>query len=196
MANLPLAFAELLGGGVFLVAGISGSSIADVVEGHVTMHPLAPDTGSVAAGAAPGAGGTAVGPLPGVTRWERTDEGVDASATPGSPVRAIMGGVVSAILPNWYAGQPLVIVDTPGLPSGATGIYYAEQISPNVHIGQQVQAGEQIGTVAQTGTGLEIGFSKGVLTLAKATTGYVEGQVTQAGLAFRSFLKSIGVGGL
>lgn len=189
MANLPLAFAELLGGGVFLVAGVSGSSIADVVEGHVTMHPLSPgNAGTSAAGAAPPSAGGTSSPLPGLTSWGRTDQGVDASATPGSPVRAIVGGVVSAIVPNWYRGQPMVVIDTPGLPGGATGIYYAEQLSPSVHIGQTVQAGEQIGTVAPSGTGLELGFASGIRTLAQATTGYVEGQATRAGQLFRSFL--------
>lgn len=61
MANLPLAFAELLGGGVLAIAGISGASIADVIRGHVTMHPLAagggqaPPTAPAAPTGAPGA---------------------------------------------------------------------------------------------------------------------------------------------
>jgi hypothetical protein len=37
VANLPLAFAELLGGGVLLTAGISGQPIQDVFAGKVTL---------------------------------------------------------------------------------------------------------------------------------------------------------------
>ena len=40
MANLPLAFAELLGGGVLVTAGVSGSSIPDVFAGAVSLKPF------------------------------------------------------------------------------------------------------------------------------------------------------------
>lgn len=172
--DLALTMGALLAGAVVIDYGVKSFKTA---------------TASASGGSTPSTPtGSGTSPLPGVTKWERTDQGVDASAKPGSPVRAIVSGVVSAIIPNWYQGQPAVVIDSPNLPGGATGIYYAEQLSPNVHVGQHLNAGEQIGTVAQQGTGLEIGFSKGVLTLAQATGGYVEGQVTHAGELMRQFL--------
>lgn len=54
MANLPLAFAELLAGGILIDAGIKGASIADVVKGSATAQPLdlgGTDQGASSAGA-------------------------------------------------------------------------------------------------------------------------------------------------
>lgn len=48
MANLPLAFAEVVAGGVILLAGISGESIGDIIRGQFTIQPL---TGGTAANA-------------------------------------------------------------------------------------------------------------------------------------------------
>lgn len=198
--NQALGFGLLATGGVLLVKAVTGSSFAQVIQGHPAavsstgQNLLAGGVGGAGqsiAGVAAGKGGA--NPLPGVTSWGRTDQGVDASATPGSAVRAVVSGVVTDIIPNFYSGQPSVVVSSTGLPSGATGIYYAEQLSPTVQVGQTVQAGEQIGTVAASGTGLEIGFASGSSTLAQGTTGYVEGEVTKAGQAFRSFLASLGV---
>jgi murein DD-endopeptidase MepM/ murein hydrolase activator NlpD len=200
MANLPLAFAELLAGGIMLTAGISdpNGSISNVIEGLDTGKLASFNTGSSSSSATGGSVAAAGGasPLPGVTSWGRTDQGVDASAKPGSPVAAVVSGTVTSIIPNFYSGQPAVFVSSTGLPSGATGIYYAEQLTPSVKVGDTVQAGQPIGSVAATGTGLEIGFASGAQTLARATTGYTEGEITHAGQAFRSFLQSLGVAGL
>jgi murein DD-endopeptidase MepM/ murein hydrolase activator NlpD len=134
-------------------------------------------------------------PFPGGAQQGRTDMGVDFSATPGSAVDAIGAGVVTAIIKNWYKGQPLIEERLTSGPNKGQYVYYAEQIKSLVNIGQQVKAGQRIGTVAQQGTGLELGFgAAGGKTLAQATTGYHEGQVTPAGQAFAQFLKSIGSG--
>lgn len=119
----------------------------------------------------------------------RTDQGVDFSAPPGSSVLAIGKARIAGIVPNWYKGQPLVYYKLLDGPRKGQYIYAAEQITPTVRVGQVVNAGQPIGRVAASGTGLELGFatSSGA-TLAQSTTGYVEGQVTAAGDAFRSFL--------
>jgi murein DD-endopeptidase MepM/ murein hydrolase activator NlpD len=183
-----------MGGAIILDAAVKGDSIGNVVRGIAQQQPIGGGSstggGTTSGGSASVSGG---GPLPTGATWERTDQGVDASATPGSPVKAIVSGVVSMIVPNWYQGQPAVYITSSGLPGGATGIYYAEQISPNVHVGQQVSAGQTIGTVAGSGTGLEIGFLKGARTLAQATTGYAEGAVTGAGQLMHQFLANAGV---
>ncbi|HEY5189919.1 MAG TPA: hypothetical protein VII87_12840, partial [Solirubrobacteraceae bacterium] len=51
---------------------------------------------------------TYIDPLRYVTRWERTDQGVDASMPVGAPILAPCTIKILAIIPGWYAGQPLV----------------------------------------------------------------------------------------
>lgn len=185
--NLPLVFAAILAGAVLIDYGVKNAKAA---------FANSPSSGSSGGSSSSAAGPTITSgqaPLPHGATWERTDQGRDASAPAGSPITAIAAGVVSEIVPDFYAGQPAVVIDSPGLPGGATGIYYAEQLIPGVHQGEQIQAGQQIGTVAQQGSGLEFGFWKNGQTLAQATTGYVEGEVTAAGELFDHFLTSLGV---
>src|SRR6185312_17484795 len=98
-------FAELLGGGVLLTAGISGQSIADVFSGDISLKPFdAAAPGQVAAGGGPAAGGPgAANPFAAARglRLGRTDQGVDATMQPGSPIGAIAPSRVVRIDPNW-----------------------------------------------------------------------------------------------
>lgn len=55
VANLPLAFAEMIGGGIILLAGISGESIGNVVRGQFTIQPLVTGGSTATSGAAPSA---------------------------------------------------------------------------------------------------------------------------------------------
>ena len=184
--RLPLVFGAIVAGAVVIDYGVRSA------KGALTSSSSGSGGGAVGTATAPQISGKA--PLPaGRVTWERTDQGRDAAGQPGDPITALVSGVVSEILPTFSNGQPAVVISSPGLPGGASGIYYAEQINPNVQVGQQVQAGEQIGTVAPSGTGLEFGFWKNGRTLAQATTGYVEGQVTAAGQLFDGFLHQLGV---
>jgi hypothetical protein len=83
MANLVLSFAELLAGAVLVDAAVKGDSIANVIKGQATMHPLAgagsgSGSGSGSANVAPG---SYTNPVPGAT-LSRTDEGVDYTLGP------------------------------------------------------------------------------------------------------------------
>jgi len=139
----------------------------------------------------PSSNGQYVHPLPGA-RIGRTDMGVDASAAPGTPIRAIGDSKVLEVQPNWYKGQPYVSLELQSGPHAGKIYYVAEQISPGVHAGQFVRGGHAIGHVASQGTGLEMGWgSKGGKTLAQATTGYSEGAETSAGKNFAGFLKGL-----
>lgn len=212
MANLPLAFAELLVGAILVDAGIKGASPADVVKGIAKQTPFDSTSGATVAGAAGGVAagvagiaGAAVpggasaggyvdpfGGASGVTTG-RTDQGVDYSAPTGTAINAIGAGKIVDIIPNWYAGQPWIeeLLST-GSHAGEY-VYYAEQLTPSVQVGDTVAAGERVGTVAASGTGLELGFgAPGGQTLARSTTGYTEGQATTAGTLFKRFLASLG----
>jgi murein DD-endopeptidase MepM/ murein hydrolase activator NlpD len=133
-----------------------------------------------------------VNPLPGFTKG-RTDQGVDYSAKPGTPIRAIGNAKVLGIEPNWFQGQPYVYYRLTDGPQAGRIVYVAEQITPQVKVGQTVRAGQRIGVYAPSGTGIETGFgtSSGA-TQARVTSGYTEGQETPAGVQARRFLASLG----
>lgn len=117
----------------------------------------------------------------------RTDQGVDAHAAPGTPIHAINDSVVREVVPNWYAGQPLVLMQLTAGPDKGKYWYVSEQITHAAHVGQVVRRGDVVAQYAPTGTGIEIGWGSphsGSRTLAGATTGYHEGDVTPAGQDF------------
>jgi murein DD-endopeptidase MepM/ murein hydrolase activator NlpD len=123
----------------------------------------------------------------------RTDQGVDLNMKPGSPIRALGDSKVVRIVPNWYSGQPLILMQLTSGPQAGKYWYAAEQISPTVREGQSVRAGQVIGTYAQSGTGIEAGWGSPntphmTLATAPGHGGYTEGQVTPEGASFRSFL--------
>lgn len=123
--------------------------------------------------------------------WERTDEGVDASMTPGSPLEAFAPSTVMGIVP-FYAGQPAILFRiNSGLLAGKWW-YLAEQVTPAVVTGQTVAAGQTVATYAPAGTGIEIGWwtPDGGYPLAHAK--YHEGDATPAGADFRFLLQALG----
>jgi hypothetical protein len=136
---------------------------------------------------------TYIDPLQYVTVWERTDQGVDASMRIGSPILAPCTIKVLAIEPGWYAGQPLVYFELLDGPDAGKVQYVAEQITDIARPGSVLQQGQAVARFAPSGTGIEYGWStlNGV-TLARATTGYEEGQATPAGQSIRAWLNRLG----
>lgn len=134
-----------------------------------------------------------IDPLQYVNHWERTDQGVDANMPVGAPILAPGPVKILAIIPDWYAGQPLVYFELlDGLQAGQVQ-YVAEEITDIAPAGSVLQQGQVIARYAPSGTGIEYGWStlNGV-TLARATTGYEEGQVTPAGVYIRDWLNALG----
>ncbi len=126
----------------------------------------------------------------------RTDMGVDFCLNPGEPIRAVGNGIVVGIDRNWFENQPYVWYELNGGPDAWHFVYVAEQIRPLVRPGQTVSAGQPIARYASHGTCIETGWSAADgATLAQATTGYKEGQITPAGVSFAHFLISLGVAG-
>ena len=139
---------------------------------------------------------TYTNPLPYVTccgRWERTDQGVDATMPVGSPIVAPSRVKILGVEPDWYAGQPLVYFELLAGRQAGQIQFVAEQITSIAPVGSFVPKGGVIARYARSGTAIEYGWStiNGV-TLAKATTGYEEGQVTPAGVYMRNWLNSLG----
>jgi hypothetical protein len=141
--------------------------------------------------AAPVTNTTYINPLRFVTRWGRTDQGVDASMPVGAPILAPCRIKILAIVPNWFAGQPLVYFELLQGPDAGRIQYVAEQITNIAH--GFLQQGQPIARYASSGTSIEYGWStiNGV-TLAMATSGYTEGQVTPAGRSIRAWLNALG----
>jgi hypothetical protein len=143
--------------------------------------------------AAPVTNATYVDPLQYVNVWERTDQGVDAQLPVGAPILAPGSVKILAIIPNWYAGQPLVYFELLDGPDAGRVQYVAEQITHIARPGSILAQGQTIATYAKSGTAIEYGWSTpNGITLARATTGYEEGEVTPAGRSMRVWLNGIG----
>ncbi len=137
--------------------------------------------------------GSYIDPLQFVNLWERTDQGVDATMPVGAPILAPSRVKILAIEPDWYLGQPLVYWELLAGPDAGLEQYVAEEITDIAPPGSILQQGQVIARYASSGTGIEYGWSTpdGV-TLAVATTGYEEGEVTTAGVSMRNWLNSLG----
>jgi hypothetical protein len=136
---------------------------------------------------------TYIDPLQYVNHWERTDQGVDANLPVGAPILAPCPVKILAVIPDWYAGQPLIYFELLDGADAGKVQYVAEQITDLAQPGSILQQGQAIARYAASGTGIEYGWStlNGV-TLARATTGYEEGQVTPAGQNMRDWLNALG----
>lgn len=126
----------------------------------------------------------------------RTDMGVDFCLDPGEAIRAVGSGVITGVMRDWFERQPYVWYELTSGPDAGRYVYVAEQIHVLVRPGQAVKPGQPIARYLRKGTCIETGWSAADgETLAAATTGYREGQVTRAGVSFARFLISLGVQG-
>ena len=134
-----------------------------------------------------------IDPLQYVTTWERTDQGVDAILPVGAPILAPCEVKILDIEPDWYAGQPLVYWELLDGPDAGRVQYVAEEITDIAKPGLTLTQGQVIARYAKTGTAIEFGWSTpNGITLAVATTGYEEGEITPAGRAMRAWLNELG----
>ena len=102
---------------------------------------------------------TYIDPLQYVTTWERTDQGVDARMPVGAPILAPSAVKILDIIPNWFAGQPLVYFELLAGPDAGRVQYVAEQITSIAPRGSILQQGQPIARFAASGTAIEYGWS-------------------------------------
>lgn len=146
--------------------------------------------------AAPAVASAYSSPFDGQPVVGRTDMGIDFCLTPGDPIRAVGAGTVIGVMPNWYARQPYIWYQLSDGPQAGQYVYVAEQIDHLAKVGQTLHAGDVIARYAKQGSCLETGWSiADGEALAQATTGYTDGQATQAGVSFARFLMTLGVQG-
>ena len=139
--------------------GLPGSGIVQVTR---LTGPVSTPGGGQACSASTGfaPAGSGIDPIPGFTIG-RDDMGVDASAPVGTPIYAPLDSQLVEVVPNWYAGQPLLLFKFPQQPAGAPTAYWyvAEQITPvSTAIGTIFRAREAVARFAPSGTGIEIGW--------------------------------------
>jgi hypothetical protein len=181
--------------GVAAVATVPSSGDAPVGDIHAHASPLSEVRQELKLElvAAPVNTAGYIDPLQYVSHWERTDQGVDAQMPVGAPIQAPGPVKILAVIPDWYAGQPLVYWELLNGPDAGRVQYVAEQITRIARPGLVLQQGQPIAYYARAGTGIEFGWSTPTgTTLAVATSGYEEGEITPAGREMRAWLNSLG----
>lgn len=151
--------------------------------------------------AAYGSGMGVTNPIPGFSRG-RDDMGVDGCSTPGKPILAPAPSKLAEIMPNWYAGQPLLLFkfDPPlsGTFDGDQYWFLAEQVTPvTTQIGATFGTGTPVAHYASSGTCVEIGWgsptsSGRTLAQEKGDSGAANppaGALTTWGESFRKFFR-------
>jgi hypothetical protein len=204
MANLPLAFSELLAGGIFLVAATTGDSLADVVRGTVSSSPKPlPGAGGGTSSEGPAAAGALgaagyVNPFPGA-KPSRVDQGVDYTGArflaPGDSEILVADRSSS----GWGGGGYIAGKFLSGPLAGKVW-FMAEGIRPIVNVGDKIAAGSIVGQpIPSPFNGIRGNIEAGWASpttprapLAKTTGGYSEGQSTAAGQSWNRFMQSLG----
>ena len=125
----------------------------------------------------------------------RIDQGVDYGGS--GPIDALGPGrvvLVSTTDDGWGNGDGWVSYQLTGGRYAGAYVFVAEGITPTVHVGELISAGQQIGTF--NGHSIEIGFAAdGQTDSALAHSVYSEGADTAAGRAMNQLLTSLGAPG-
>lgn len=149
------------------------------------------------------AGGSYANPLRGVVGLapERIDQGVDYGGS--GPVYAIGDGQVENVYnPGWPGGVFIAYRLTSG-PDAGKGVYVAENLIPQVTVGQHVSANTVLATLEPAFPNMETGWAD--LSALGTTRAMAEGQAASAGDAgtvstgcgrdFSAFLAALGAPG-
>lgn len=212
MANLVLAFAELLGAAILLDAGIKGASIPDVITGKATMHPLPGSSGSgggTGTGSSGSSGGssnlppgTYTNPVPGATTG-RIDQGVDWTLSGQGFLAPGKSQILIADQSNagWDGGGYVAGKLLDGPLAGAVW-YVAEGVAPTVKVGDTVNAGTKVASPVSSPYNaivgnIEAGWAEasGGTPLAQSIAGYggdQSSQALEAGYSFNLFARALG----
>jgi hypothetical protein len=205
MANLVLAFGEVLVGAIVLDAGIKGDSIPNVIKGQATQHPLTGDSTSTSTGAGTAGPSAAVdsssgytNPVPGASSG-RIDQGVDyhlgsqGFLAPGNSQIVYTGSgggwgneyVAGQLLDGPLKGAVWYIAEAPGKLAGIVK-------------GAVVKAGQQITPPgSSTGGAIEAGWANPAnpgQTLAQSMAGWSSDQDVHsltAGYSFSKFVHAL-----
>ncbi len=126
---------------------------------------------------------------------ERIDQGVDFGGA--GPIYAIGDGtVLSTVNGGWPGGTFIAYQLTDG-PAAGLVVYAAEDISPQVYVGESVTPDTVLGTMYGGPTGIETGWASGGSgeTMAMTAGEYGGANSTAFGLNFSQLLQSLGAPG-
>jgi murein DD-endopeptidase MepM/ murein hydrolase activator NlpD len=156
---------------------------------HPSPSPPPPPTGSSNGYGNPLRAASALTP-------ERIDQGVDYSGF-GS-VYAIGNGVVRNTFGSGWPGGTFIAYQLTDGPANGLVVYVAEDIQPNVQVGQSVSSGTVIGQMYGGPHGIETGWADPTSlpdTMARAYGQYDGSDPTAFGVNFSQFLQSVGAPG-
>ena len=166
-------------------------SVPHQTELTADIAAIQPDPTGGTSGTSGGFGGTPnaagmVNPIGKGLKRGRIDEGVDF--TGDGPLYAIGPGTIKSVYgPDWPGGIYILLA----LDSGQF-VYYAENITPMVTVGQKVKAGGTIGYAHNAYPFIEIGWGTSQPQAPLAQSHYTEGQVTAEGQSFAALLDTLG----
>jgi len=132
---------------------IAGALVAAAPQAHAAVPTLAKATTVAVLDASTGSSSGYVNPIGAGLVHERVDQGVDFTGS-GSLYALGSGTVVNVYNGGWPGGVFLGI----RLDAGQY-VYYAEDITPAVGVGQRVTAGQYIGRANGGGSGIELGWA-------------------------------------
>jgi hypothetical protein len=145
---------------------------------------------------------TYVNPLARVANLQpkRIDEGVDYAGE--GPLLAVGSGTVRVTSEAGWPGNTFIALQLDQGPLAGRIIYYAENITPTVTVGQHVNVGDVVGILHDSYPNLEIGWAGGGLlggtlgdALARSTGGDAGGASTAVGVNFNQLLVMLGAPG-
>lgn len=184
-----------------LKAAANASEEAEDAEEQAMAEAQVPITPSGLVPSAPTANpapGTYANPLRGVNGLvpERIDQGVDYSGY--GPIYAVGDGVVLSTVNSGWPGGTFISYRLTDGPGEGLVVYAAEDIYPQVSVGQTVTAGTQIGTVYEGPDGIETGWadpSGDGVTMARDYGQFSGENSTAFGNNFSTLLQSVGATG-
>ncbi len=147
---------------------------------------------------APVASGAYADPLRGVSGLvsERVDQGVDYSGF--GPIYAIGSGTVLSTVNGGWPGGTFIAYRLSSGPAAGLVVYVAEDIQPEVSVGQQVSAGTVLGQLYGGPDGMETGWADGSAlgeTMAMSAGQFSGANSTAFGYNFSQLLQSTGAPG-
>lgn len=116
----------------------------------------------------------------------RIDEGVDFTGS--GPLYAMGAGSITEVIGSGWPGGIYINLKM----DNGQDVYYAENITPMVVVGERVKAGQQIGHANGFFPYIEIGFGTGQPQTAAASSHYSEGEQTSEGQQMAALLTSLG----
>ncbi len=135
----------------------------------------------------------AVNPIGAGLSQERTDQGVDFGGS--GPLYALGDGTVVNTTNSGWPNNTFLVIKLNQAINGQSYVYYAEDLTPSVSVGQKVTAGQQIATATGGSSGIEVGWASSNLGQAAAASQFTGSNATSLGQDFENLLASLKGGG-